>query len=76
MLPAKYFKLVFSFIMAFLMSFVISGVLTFIKLGLIKGFALVWLANWGKALVVAYPCVLAISPVATRLTKAICKEHK
>ena len=73
MLSAKYFKLVFSFIMAFLMSLVISGVLTFINLGLIKGFALIWLANRGKALVVAYPCVLAISPVATRLTKAIFK---
>ncbi|MGP1485846.1 MAG: DUF2798 domain-containing protein [Campylobacter sp.] len=61
--------------MAFFMSFIISAILTFINLGFVENFALIWLINWLKALVVAYPCVLIVAPFATMLTKAICKEN-
>ncbi|CAD7289392.1 DUF2798 domain-containing protein [Campylobacter suis] len=74
MFPVRYFRFVFAFIMALFMSFIISGALSFLNLGLVDDFIKIWIINWGKAFVLAYPCVLIISPLATKMTKAICKE--
>ncbi|MGG7049219.1 MULTISPECIES: DUF2798 domain-containing protein [unclassified Campylobacter] len=76
MFPVRYFRFVFAFIMALFMSFIISGVLTFLNLGLISNFISIWMTGWGKAFVVAYPCILVIAPLATKLAKMICKEQK
>ena len=74
MLPARYFKFVFSFIMALFMSFVISGFFTLTNIGFTDGFSTIWIINWLKALVIAYPCILIITPFATIIAKILCKK--
>lgn len=71
MIPFKYYRFVFSFIMAGVMSFVISGALVFINLGLIDDFLKVWLISWGKAFVIAFPCVIVVAPLAAKLASII-----
>ncbi|WP_445142883.1 DUF2798 domain-containing protein [Campylobacter sp.] len=60
--------------MSFLMSFVMSGVLTYINLGLVSNFFMIWMTGWFKALVVAYPCVLIVSPIAAKIAKSLCRS--
>lgn len=73
-IPIKYYRFVFSFMMATCMSFVISGALTYINLGLVDDFIGIWLLGWGKSFVVAYPTLLMLFPVVSKVAKAICKD--
>lgn len=56
------------------MSFIISGVMLYIAVGLVPGFLGLWMVGWGKAMVVAYPCVLVVAPLASKLARKIVKE--
>lgn len=74
MIDIKYFRFVFAFIMALFMSCIIAGVLTYINLGLVEGFFKIWMQGWAKAFVVAYPCLLLLFPIVTRMANALCKQ--
>lgn len=76
LIPAKYFRFVFSFFMAFMMSFIISGVMLYIAVGFVSNFFYLWMLGWGKALVVAYPCVLVVGPLASKLASKIVSHPK
>lgn len=60
--------------LALFMSLIILGVLTYVNLGFADGFWGIWMADYAKAFAVAYPSILAISPLTTKLTKAICVD--
>lgn len=75
MFSQKYYRFIFAFFMSFTMSFIMSGVLTYINLGLIGNFFLIWLEGWMKAFVVAYPCVLFIAPIAAKVTKSLIRTN-
>ena len=74
MINIKYFRFVFAFIMVLFMSLIISGVLTYVNLGTTDGFFGIWMAGYAKAFAVAYPSILIIAPLTTKLTKAICAD--
>ena len=74
MIDIRYFRFVFAFIMALFMSLIISGVLTYVNLGFADGFFGIWMAGYAKALAVAYPSILVIAPLTTKITKAICVD--
>lgn len=74
MLSKRYYRFVFGFIMALVMSFIVSGALVFINLGLVDNFIKIWAISWGKAFVLAYPCVVVLAPIAGKITAKICSN--
>lgn len=74
MLSKRYYRFVFAFIMGLVMSFIMSGALVFINLGLVDKFFEIWLISWGKAFVLAYPCIIVVAPIAGKITAKICSK--
>lgn len=74
MLAKRYYRFVFALFMGLAMSFIMSGALVFINLGLVENFFSIWLSSWGKAFVLAYPCIIIIAPIAGKLTAKICSK--
>ncbi|PHS73933.1 MAG: hypothetical protein COB19_08610 [Porticoccus sp.] len=75
MIPGKYQHLVFAFFMAGLMSCLMSLVISIFNVGLVDNILQIWLHAWGFAFVVAFPAVLVVAPLVSRLvTLAIKKD--
>jgi len=56
------------------MALIMSFMLTYFNLGFIDGFVKIWLAAYIKALMVAYPVIFLIAPLAAKLTHIICSK--
>lgn len=67
MIPKRYETVVFAFFMSMMMSFLMSGVVTFINLGLVDNFLILWLRAFSRAFVVAFPCVLIVVPFVRKI---------
>jgi hypothetical protein len=67
-------NIVFSLVMGFLMSVSITLATTFIRLGVIENFFLVWLEVWLVAYPVAIICILIYKPLAAKITTALIKK--
>jgi hypothetical protein len=67
-------NIVFSLVMGFLMSVSITLATTFIRLGVIENFFLVWLEVWLVAYPVAIICILIYKPLAVKITTALLKK--
>ena len=63
----KYANITFIFLTAVFMSFLMSLIVTFINLGLIDGFVLMWLKAWGFSFVISYPVASIVLPVARKM---------
>lgn len=74
MIPKRYEYFVFGFFMSLFMSFLISGVISFVNIGLVSNFHLVWLEAFFKAWAVAYPSVLIVIPQVRKAVKLVVKE--
>ncbi len=74
MIPQKYAAYVFSFFMSLLMSCIMSFVICVFNIGLVDGIALIWLKAWGFAFVVAFPTILAVSPVVRKLVNLVVEK--
>ena len=57
--------------MALLMSCLMSFVISLFNVGFIDGILLIWLKAWGFAFVIAFPAVVAVSPVVRRLVTLV-----
>ena len=60
--------------MGFLMSVSITLATTFIRLGVIENFFLVWLEVWLVAYPVAIICILIYKPLAAKITTTLLKK--
>lgn len=71
MIPARFAPMLFGFILSGLMSLMVSGLSTFRAVGLIDGFALLWLGNWAVSWAMAFPAVLVVAPITRRIVAAL-----
>lgn len=77
MIAQKYYKLVYSFIMALLMSGIMSLIITIFNLGIIENLLLIWLKAWGFGFIIAFPTVLLVSKLVTKIVDmVIISENK
>lgn len=71
MIPARYETILFQFIISAMMSCLVSGTVTFINLGT-SGFAvMLWLKAWIIAWSIAFPAIVALSPLAKKLVRRL-----
>ncbi|WP_288253346.1 DUF2798 domain-containing protein [uncultured Hydrogenophaga sp.] len=66
MFPAKYAPALFGLILSGLMSLLVSGISTARAVGLVDGFAGLWISAWLSAWLVAFPVVLVVAPLTRR----------
>ena len=74
MIPAKYAPYLFGLILSGLMSLIVSGLSTFRALGLVEGFAGLWLGNWVVSWAIAFPTVLVVAPLTRRIVARLVKQ--
>ncbi|QWD77930.1 DUF2798 domain-containing protein [Polynucleobacter sp. MWH-Svant-W18] len=67
-------NILFSLVMGFLMSVSITLATTFVRVGPIENFFLVWLEVWLVAYPVAIVCILLYRPFASRITAALLEK--
>ena len=66
MIPKKYSSYVFSFFMSLLMSSIMSLIISIFNVGMIDGITGVWLKAWAFAFIVAFPTIIAITPLVRK----------
>lgn len=71
MIDPKYTRVVFAFLMSLFMSCLMSGVITFINLGIVDNFILIWLEAYWKAFLIAFPIIFVVAPFVQKLTKKL-----
>ena len=71
MIARKHTPYVFSFFMSLLMSGIMSFVITLLNLGPVEGLAGIWLHAWGMAFIVAFPTIVAVTPLVRMLVNAV-----
>jgi hypothetical protein len=67
-------NIIFSLVMGFLMSVSITLATTFVRVGTIENFFLVWFEVWLMAYPVAIVCILIYRPFAVRITAALLEK--
>ena len=75
MIPVKYLPFVQTLLIATFMTFVMSFAISWINLGLIKGFFGIWMHAWLVAFVVAFPTLLLVLPTMRRLAVRIASKE-
>ena len=75
MIPAKFYRYVFTFIMSAFMAFIISFAMTYFHFGFVDGFVKIWLIAYVKAFMIAYPAIFFVAPLAAKLENLICKSE-
>ena len=73
-LPARYYGIVLPLLLSALMTCVVSLISTWRSVGIIDGFARVWLGAWALSWVVAFPLLLVALPLARALTRFLVDE--
>ena len=76
MIPAKFYRYVFAFIMSAFMALIMSFMLTYFHFGFVDGFVQIWIVEYSKAFIVAYPAIFFVAPLAAKLANLICKSKK
>ena len=64
----------FGLILSGLMSCFVSGLSTFRSLGLVDHFFLQWMGNWAASWALAFPTVLVIAPITSRIVGRLVKQ--
>ena len=59
--------------MAFAMSFLMSLVMTYVSIGLVSDFLIIWLKSFVIGLIVSFPIALFITPIAAKIVKMVVK---
>ncbi|MGV6871791.1 DUF2798 domain-containing protein [Pseudochelatococcus sp. B33] len=54
------------------MSFIVTGVATFRSIGPAPDFFFKWLTAWPAAWCVAFPAVVAVTPLVRRIVTSVC----
>lgn len=71
MIPKKYEFVTFAFFMSLFMTILMSFVVTFINVGLVDDFLLLWGKAFWRAYIVAFPAVLTVVPLVRKLVKKL-----
>ena len=73
MIPARFAQLVFSFLLSVFMSCIVSGVAVLNTAGFIDGFLSLWMTAWFKSWLIAFPAILFVAPLTSRLVAKLTK---
>ena len=73
-IPNRYAGIVLAFLLSLLMTCIVSFVSTARGVGLIPGFAKIWLQAWGLSWTVAFPVLLGVLPIVRRATAKIVED--
>ncbi|MFH1805486.1 MAG: DUF2798 domain-containing protein [Pseudomonadota bacterium] len=71
MVPARYFRFVFSFLMSLWLSSLMSGIVTLINTGIDAGFVLRWGHSFVLAWPVAFSLVLISAPTVQKIARLL-----
>ncbi|MBS0236427.1 MAG: DUF2798 domain-containing protein [Proteobacteria bacterium] len=63
----RYHTFVLSLFMSSIMSCIMSFAITLFAIGLVEGFAFIWLKAWGQAFATAFPIVQIVFPLVRRI---------
>jgi hypothetical protein len=75
MIHKHYARYVQSFLLVLPMTGIVTVVNTIVAKGLPAVMTLALLKRWGISLVIAFPCVLVMAPIASKLTNRIVKDN-
>ena len=75
MIPGKYGSYVFSFFMSLLMSSIMSLIISVFNVGLTDDIIAVWLKAWAFAFVVAFPTIIAVTPLVRKSVSIFCTNE-
>lgn len=67
----KYSTLLFSMIMALMMSFAMSMVMTYVAVGLVPNFIIIWGKSFLVGFIVALPTALIVFPIAKKIVDRV-----
>ena len=66
--PSSRFEtIIFALFVQIMMSFIISGVSTHSAISFSEDFIASWMSSWGKSLIVTYPILLIVFPMARKI---------
>ena len=74
MIDKRYRRYVQSFLLVLPMTGIVTVINTFVAKGFSEVFTIPTLHRWGISVVIAFPCVLFIAPLATKATNFLVKE--
>ncbi len=74
MLDKRYSRYVQSFLLVLPMTGLVTAINTLVARGTTAIFTLTTLERWGISLLIAFPCVLVIAPLAAKLTNRLVKK--
>ena len=66
-LPLGFAPILFSLIESLTMSCIVTGISTFSPLSFSEDFNASWMSSWGKSLIVTYPVLLIVFPMAWKI---------
>ncbi len=75
MISRKHHKLVFSFFMSLLMSGIMSFVISVFNIGMVENIITIWLKAWSFAFMIAFPTIIAVSPIVHKLVALVLHEE-
>ena len=76
MISVKYLPLVQTLLIATFMTFVMSFAISWINLGLVKGFIGIWMHAWLMAFIVAFPTLMLVLPTMRKLAVRIASKQE
>ena len=68
-------RLLFGLIMSSMMAFTMSFIMTFIHVGWVDNFLLIWLRGFAIGLIVAFPTSLVAVPLAKKIISKLNEEN-
>ena len=71
MIDKKHQYYVHAFFMVLIMSCLMSLVIGLFNVGLVNGFAYIWLKSWGFAFIVGFPAFILVSPFVRKLVNLV-----
>lgn len=74
-IPRRYAPKLLAFFTSLIMSFIMSMVITFLNLGLVDNFLLLWMRAWLSAFLIAFPTILLVLPIARHIVELITHEN-
>ena len=74
-IPRRFEAVLFGLVLSGLMSCLVSGISTLRTMGLVEGFAHLWLGAWLTAWLVAFPVALVIAPVTRKIVRQMVTQE-
>ena len=56
------------------MAFIISFAMTYLHFGFVDAFVQIWIVEYLKAFMIAYPAIFVVAPLAAKIAQKICNK--